>query len=64
MKQIKATIDPKTGKLSELKAEGYAGTSCLEATKFIREKLGITAEPTPTDEMYVTEEQQQKLEGS
>ncbi len=64
MKQIRMRIDPKTGKVLELKAIGYTGGECLKDTERIRQALGMTAEPTKTDEFYVQEDNTQKLEGS
>lgn len=64
MKQIKIIIDPRSGKVTELKAEGYSGGECAKDTERIRKALGMTGEVTPTHEMYVQEEQQQKLEAT
>lgn len=64
MKQIICTIKKATGAVS-VKAEGYAGPSCLEATKELESKLGLVdAQREETHEMHITEEQRQQLGGS
>lgn len=57
--KIKAKINRKTGAIT-IMTEGYQGASCLEATKKIREELGITAEPEKTGDYYQEEQQQQQ----
>lgn len=58
-KKIIAKINLKTGALT-LSTEGYQGASCLEATRKLREGLGIEAEPDKTPEFYQEEVQQQQ----
>jgi len=63
MKQIICTITKKTGAVS-VKAEGYAGASCLAATKELEAKLGLVdAHREETHEMHQTEEERQRLGG-
>jgi hypothetical protein len=38
-----------------VRAEGYKGKSCLDATKQFEEALGIAGERKPTAEMHQTE---------
>ena len=64
MKQIICTIKKATGAVT-VKAEGYAGASCLEATRQLEEKLGITdGQREETAEMHITEDERQKLGGA
>lgn len=53
-KKIIARINRKTGKLT-IQTEGYSGAECLEATRKIREGLGIDAEPDKTPEFFTDE---------
>lgn len=54
MKTVRFVIDRKTGGMT-IETTGYEGASCLEATKEIRERLGME-EPTPTAEFYKEEQ--------
>jgi len=61
MKKIIGRIDKATGKLT-LETVGFTGEACLEATRKLREGLGIEAEPEKTADYYkeeVTQEQEQ-----
>lgn len=63
MKKIIGRIDKKTGKMT-LETVGFTGEACLEATKKLRDGLGIEAEPEKTIDYYkeeVTQEQQQGI---
>jgi len=60
-KQIKITV--KKGGQIKVEAEGYSGSSCTEATKFL-EKLGAVVEPPQMKpEFYQTEDQGQSIQG-
>ena len=64
MKRIICIIHRKTGKLT-ISAEGYEGQSCLEATKKLREGLGMTEpEREYKPEFYQQTEQEQQIGGS
>lgn len=66
MKKIITTIDKKTGGMS-IKAEGYQGPACIEATKPLQDGLGMDqACAIPTHEMYQApaEEQKETLGGA
>ena len=49
-------ISKKTG-LMKLETQGFSGEACLEATKGLREKLGIDTEPEKTSEFFTGEDQ-------
>jgi hypothetical protein len=57
-KQIRITVDPQ-GQIS-VKAEGYAGVTCKDATK-VFETLGDTISRTSTSDAY-TQDQIQTVE--
>ena len=64
MKKIRVIIHKRTGKLT-ISAEGYEGQSCLEATKKLREGLGMTEpEREYKPEFYQQTEQEQQIGGS
>jgi hypothetical protein len=52
-KQIRIIIDPQ-GQIS-VKAEGYAGATCKDATK-VFESLGDTISHTPTNDAYAQDQ--------
>ena len=47
-----------------VKAEGYPGATCTDATKLIEKALGQVTEDTPTEEMYQEVNQEFVDEGS
>lgn len=59
MPKIQVRINKKTG-VMKIEAQGFSGDACLEATKKLREGLGITDEPERTAEYYATEEQSEQ----
>lgn len=64
MKRIRVIIHRKTGKIT-ISAEGYEGASCLEATKKLREGLGLKEpERELTADYYTQTEQTQELGGA
>lgn len=56
MKQIEVIVSPK-GQL-QITAQGYAGTSCAEATKFLEEALGTVTRDELTEDYYRNENNQ------
>lgn len=54
MKKIIGRINKATGQMT-LSTEGFTGEACLEATRKLREGLGIEAEPELTKDYYVEE---------
>lgn len=58
MRKIICTIDKKTGVMT-IRTEGYSGAECLAATKELRARLGITAEPVLTPEFYAGQAEDQ-----
>jgi len=63
MKKIIGRIDHKTGKMT-LETVGFTGEACLEATRKLREGLGIEAEPEKTADYYKEEVTQQQEQGT
>lgn len=64
MKQIQITVDP-DGEVT-VKAEGFVGKGCKEATRFIEKALGSVTGRTMTSAYYQTQtgnRLQQKQEG-
>lgn len=59
MKKILGRINKATGQMT-LATEGFTGEACLEATKRLREGLGIEVEPERTQEFYSNEVDQQQ----
>jgi hypothetical protein len=55
---IELTVSP-TGETT-IQTKGYAGSDCLQASKFLEQALGITATDQKTPEFYtqVSSEQQ------
>lgn len=51
MSQKRIKVEIKGGK-SKVTAEGYTGTSCMDATKAIEEALGTVEEDTKLDAYY------------
>lgn len=63
MKKIIGRIDKATGKLT-LETVGFTGEACLEATRKLREGLGIDAEPERTADFYKEEVSQEQQQGT
>lgn len=63
MKKILGRINKKTGQMT-LSTEGFTGEACLEATRKLREGLGIEAEPERTADYYKEEVTQQQEQGT
>lgn len=40
----------------KVSGDGYQGETCKERTKIYTDRLGVIESDTPTEEMYVTEE--------
>ncbi|OAI42044.1 hypothetical protein AYO40_02095 [Planctomycetaceae bacterium SCGC AG-212-D15] len=47
---------------TKVQTRGYAGSDCLQASKFIEEALGIVADDVKTAEYYEENRQQQHLQ--
>jgi Protein of unknown function (DUF2997) len=45
-----------------IQTKGYAGSDCLQATKFLEQTLGITATDCKTGEYYQTEQVEQHVQ--
>jgi hypothetical protein len=43
-----------------VKTKGYAGSDCLQASKFIEQALGIVTADTKTAEFFAVEQSQQQ----
>lgn len=62
-KKIIYTINKKTGQHT-VKAEGYQGPACIDATKTLQEGLGMDqACAVPTAEMYEAPEKEKEILG-
>jgi hypothetical protein len=57
---IEITVSP-TGE-SIVQTQGFAGTSCREASRFVEQALGEIQSDTPTAEMYRTVTTPQPIE--
>lgn len=58
MPQIKVNINGQTGEV-KISAEGYQGQVCKQKTKPFEDRLGITSDDAPTEEMYNEQENTQ-----
>lgn len=63
MKKILGRINKATGQMT-LSTDGFTGEACLEATRKLREGLGIEAEPEKTSDFYKEEVTQQQEQGT
>jgi len=54
VKSIICIINPETGELT-VKAKGYSGPACLQATKQLEEDLGMSGTRTLTADFYENE---------
>jgi hypothetical protein len=45
-----------------VQTKGYAGSDCLQASKFLEQSLGVTANDTKTTEFYQTADAQQQVQ--
>jgi hypothetical protein len=57
---IEVTVSP-TGEAT-VQTKGYAGADCVQASKFLEQSLGVTANDTKTAEFYQAAEQQQRVQ--
>jgi hypothetical protein len=60
MKIIEVTVSPK-GETS-VQTKGYAGSDCLQASKFLEQALGVVAKDVKTGEFYATTQTDQHVE--
>ena len=58
MKTIEITVA--TDGSTKVEAKGFAGSSCREASKFIRDDLGTSRDEKLTSEFYQLNDQQQR----
>ena len=47
---------------ASVKSQGYAGSACLSATKFLEEALGIAVAEKKTGEFYQQEQAEQHVQ--
>lgn len=59
-RMIEITVSP-TGE-TIVQTKGYAGSDCLQASKFIEQALGIVASDVKTSEFYAEDRQRQQLQ--
>jgi hypothetical protein len=45
-----------------IQTKGYAGSACLQASKFLEQALGIAVTDQKTTEFFQTSEQQQEIQ--
>ena len=45
-----------------VKTQGFAGSDCLQASKFLEQALGIVTADTKTVEFYAVEQSQQQVQ--
>jgi hypothetical protein len=57
---IEVTVSPK-GETS-IQTKGYAGSDCLQASKFLEQALGVVAKETKTGEFYATAQTDQHVQ--
>jgi hypothetical protein len=57
---IEVTVSP-TGETA-IQTKGYAGTDCLQASKFLEQALGVTSAEHRTAEYYETQSEQQHVQ--
>jgi hypothetical protein len=60
MKIIEVTVSPK-GETS-IQTKGYAGSDCLQASKFLEQALGVVAKDVKTGEFYAAVQTDQQVE--
>jgi hypothetical protein len=56
---IEVLVSP-TGEVS-VQTKGYAGSDCLQASKFLEQTLGVTSADRKTSEFYETAPVEQQL---
>jgi hypothetical protein len=63
MTTIATTIEVIVDRAGEarLQTQGYAGSSCRDASKLLEQALGAVRSDTPTSEMYQAHAQPQQL---
>lgn len=57
---IEVTVSPK-GETS-IQTRGYAGSACLQASKFLEQALGVVAKEAKTGEFYANTQTDQHVE--
>ena len=57
---IEVTVSPK-GETS-IQTKGFAGSDCLQASKFLEQALGIATKEVKTGEYYQTASNEQRIE--
>ena len=57
---IEVTVSPK-GETS-IQTKGYAGSDCLQASKFLEQALGVVATESKTGEFYQAAQAEQRVE--
>jgi hypothetical protein len=57
---IEVTVSVK-GETS-IQTKGYAGSTCLEASKFLEQALGVVASDQKTDEFHQSAENEQHIQ--
>jgi len=57
---IEVTVSPQ-GEIT-VQTRGYAGTGCLQASKFLEQSLGVTLSDKKTAEFYQQEVTEQRLQ--
>lgn len=59
MKLIEVVVSPQGE--TTVQTQGYVGSDCLQATKFLEQALGVVAAERKTAEYYQTQTQQQEV---
>jgi hypothetical protein len=59
-RMIEVTVSPQGE--TTVQTKGYSGTSCLQASKFLEDALGVVASDCKTMECYETEEIKQQVQ--
>ena len=61
MQRVIEVIVSPTGETT-VQTKGYAGSDCLQASKFLEQALGVTAAERTTAEFYQTEPTRQQVQ--
>ncbi len=57
---IEVTVSPQGD--TTIQTKGYAGADCLQASKFLEQSLGVSANDTKTAEFYQVADAQQQVQ--
>ena len=57
---IEVTVSPKGE--TTIQTKGYAGSDCLQASKFLEQALGVAASDSKTSEYYQTTSTEQQIQ--